>query len=1177
MTSTQPQDPSDLLSHIIGLQLLPANVHHLYGLSKLAAFIARSMAQAENVPVSLEGALESFQQTTGGDIAEDGGGQFEHFVTTEVPYFSRTFRALQGIDPTAGSDVLYLLLAVFGEASTEYPEEFSRKVRALASFLLSLSNYLSLSFGFDRHGIAPNAASPQISPSAEHWHDLAKSIRFSSDELFDRIPGAAAHYLMNQLWTPIADLAGLDLDQIVNRLIRMPLIIDAEGAFTIGAPRDLMATLRYQIIAEAEASSCLDLLHKSLCVVALNATQRLISPLFDSQVEIDEETLRIYGIFDSDKTLDVYVHVPPLEVSADDAFPQPLTGAFAPADDGSSDPSKRLTLDILWPMGRDLMVTSEGNGLQLLGSFDDFEMMLFTPGTDQLTLWYFAKALARLEESTQVLHAGITGVYGLWIENNHSFYFSDDDPPPTLMYIESDYAVTLRRTFSSRIGRAYVHIANRVHEANLRHGSSTTVRAVMAYPRHFFSVEIGDRTLWAELTSDSEEDGWRLHTFPEAVCYWAEVLDTYDDTLFEEFEGDIQLLIKVTDNSQWDDGAWIRSSDPVQGKNLVFELRPPQPPGSEQPPNQLDRQLLAHLVRTLLTGRLSGGALDREVEEVVDVLAPPGERRMIHVVEGHANLVAWPGDLPYARKVESAVIATLLDGLGQHLREACGRSVGNVDSKDRSKVLNKEVVPFFGDQLTERLNHYPRVELLKKLIIQNEALIHEEYSERIRYPSRLACFGASQDEVERLGRHLIETNTASVCSRFLIEFASALHPSGGEELTDEGYDLLLALASEVVNKGFLSDAIHAGISHAELSILPSGRLGISRDSDRYTRALNGLMNSVASAAIDEAVESAVQRAVPESEPDDSFAEAEELAIAEFGFSYTQLSLFCSELVNLSHEADQTDVGILMVAAVADRMRTKFGWQTEIVDSFFDQLTLEPLDDFWSLGADVMPWRYNRARSYLRQPLIRWVVDGADTVIFGHRNVIRTSFELHGQHLSGRLKAKTPAMKEALSRARDQKGEDFEQQVEFALQGRCHPVVRRADKFGALDLHDVDGLDLGDIDVLAFCSASNTLYVIEAKSLLVARTPRELQNEMSHLVEGEHSAVERLRGRYDWVLANRAEVFSALDIENTTTAAVKPLIVIDSDLLSARFESPFPIVTLSRLGDFLDQQVAESAG
>lgn len=1139
------------------------------------------MAQAENVPVSIEGAIESFQQTTGGGIAEDDGGQFEHFVTTEVPYFSRTFRTLQGIDPTAGSDVRYLLLAVFGKASAEYPEEFNRKVRALSYFLLSLSNYFSLAFGFDRHGIADNATStPQISPSAEHWNDLARSIFFTSDELFDRLPGAAADYLMNQLSTPIVDLAELDLDQIVNRLIRMPLIVDADGAFIIGAPRDLMATLRYQIIAEAEANSCLDLLHKSLCAVALNATERLVSPLFDgqapSQVEIDEEKMRIYGIFDSDKMLDVYVHVPPLAVSADDAFPQPLTGTFAPVEDGASDPSKRLTLDILWPMGRDLMVASEGNGLQLLGSFDDFEMMLFTPGTDQLTLWYFAKILSRLEESTQVLHGGIIGVYGLWVDNNHSFYLSDDDPPPTFMYIESDYAVNLRRTFSSRIGRAYVHIANRVHEADLRHGPSTTVRAVMAYPRHFFSVEIGDRTLWAELTSDSEEDGWRLHTFPEAVCYWAEVLDTYDNTLFEQFEGDIQLLIKVADNSQWDDGTWIRSGDAVQGKNLVFELRPPQPPRSGQPPNQLDRQLLAHLARTLLTGRLSGGALDREVEEVVDVLAPPGERRMIHVVEGHANLVAWPGDLPYARKVEPAVISTLLDALGQHLRDACGRSVGDVDSRDRSKVLNTEVVPFFGDQLTERLNHYQSVELLKKLIIQNEALIHEEYSERIRYPSRLACFGASEDEAERLGRHLIETNTASVCSRFLIEFASALHPGGGEELTDEGYDLLLALASEVVNKGFLSDAIHAGISHAELSILPSGRLGISRDSDRYTQALNGLMNSVASATIDEAVESAVQRAVSESEPDDSFAEAEELAVVEFGFSYTQLSLFCSELVNLSHEADQTDVGILAVAALADRMTTKFGWPTEVVDSFLDQLTLEPLDDFWSLGADVMPWRYNRARSYLRRPLIRWVVDGVDTVIFGHRNVIRTSFELHGQHLSGRLKAKTPAMKEALSRARDQKGEDFEQQVEFALQGRCHPVVRRAYKFGALDLHDVDGLDLGDIDVLAFCPASNTLYVIEAKSLLVARTPRELQNEMSNLVEGEHSAVERLRGRYDWVLANRTAVFSALGIDNTT-AAVKPLIVIDSDLLSARFESPFPIVTLSRLGEFLDQQVAGSAG
>ena len=37
----------------------------------------------------------------------------------------------------------------------------------------------------------------------------------------------------------------------------------------------------------------------------------------------------------------------------------------------------------------------------LFGTFEEFELILFSPGTDQLTLWYFAKAWQRLEENTK--------------------------------------------------------------------------------------------------------------------------------------------------------------------------------------------------------------------------------------------------------------------------------------------------------------------------------------------------------------------------------------------------------------------------------------------------------------------------------------------------------------------------------------------------------------------------------------------------------------------------------------------------------------------------------------------------------------------------------------------------------------------------------------------------------
>jgi hypothetical protein len=212
---------------------------------------------------------------------------------------------------------------------------------------------------------------------------------------------------------------------------------------------------------------------------------------------------------------------------------------------------------------------------------------------------------------------------------------------------------------------------------------------------------------------------------------------------------------------------------------------------------------------------------------------------------------------------------------------------------------------------------------------------------------------------------------------------------------------------------------------------------------------------------------------------------------------------------------------------------------------------------------VSPWRYNRDRSYLRRPLCSH--EGTDQVMFGHRNALRTSYELHGQYLSGRLKAKTPEMRAALSAARDLKGDTFEESVADELRQWCDPVRHRVRRFGHYELRNIDGRNLGDIDVVAFDSESQSLYVIEAKALAVARAPREMVNELSRLIEGERSAVERLRGRYECVRAHLPEVLQTFNIQEGTPR-VRPLIVIDADLLTSRFKSPYRIVPFAALSE-----------
>lgn len=1160
-----PDGRLDLIARIAGLQLIPDNVHHLESLTRLMAFATTLTGDVTVDSGTSAEFIQRFEQDTGEAFADDG--RFEFFVTAEVPFYSRSYLTLQGYDPTSGTDVGHLLLAVFGAHDFDFPAEYQRNIRALTHVLLTPADYLARRFGYRRQQLAPPKTAEVIVPGDQHWASLSDALQFNFTSAFADMPTGAIAYVQNELFTPIDELHATDPTAIANLLLRKPFVVTPAGEIVIAAPRDFTTTLRHKIIAEASTYGCSYSLQGAIREIATTLTRRLTLPLFDppgADVDkLDSQTVRLRGAIDLDKRLVVNIRVPPLETSNDDVFPGAMIGAFPLQTDEATAGKRTLTLDIVWPMGRDLMLMSGDEERHLIGSFDEFELILFTPGTDQLTLWYFAEAWDRLGELTRILHSGISAVYGLYNGRDESFYISDDSPPPHLLVVESDYSEELRRSFATRVGRAQVHIANRIYESHLKHGPATTVREVLAPPRHIFSAELDDVVIWAEIISDSEEDAYRLHSFPEAICYWAEALNQYDPTVFEAYGRDIHVLIEYIGESDETDQSWIFEGDPVDNKDFVFHLRAPQPPPTDAPPNHLDREVLAEFARALLSDRLSGDALTREAESIVEALAPPGERRMVHIVQSHVDLIAWPGKLPLARRVQPAVLARLLDELGSELREKRGRAVGEMAEADRVAVLNKEVVPFFGDRLESRLNGFKGMDLLRSLILQNEALIHEEYIERIRYASRLACFGHGPDEVERLAKHLTATNTASVCSRFLIEYTAALHPQGTDDITDEGYDSILALGSEVVNKGFISDALHAGISEAELSILASGRLGISRDTDRYTQGLQGLMSATAHAAIDEAVAAATQREEGDAGQKDAFAVAEQLATREFGFNFTELSLFTSELVNLSHEENQDDVGILSVPRIQERMVEKFSWELDFVNSILSQLCLREVKDFWGLRAEVLPWRFNRSRSYLRKPLISWNVGGTLTVIFGHRNTIRTSFELHGQYLSGRLQARTIEMKEALSRAREEKGENFERRIESTLNGVCDPILRRAHKFGDLDLHDAQGVDLGDIDILALDPSSQSLYIIEAKSLIVARTPRELQNEVANIHVGEYSAVERLNQRYEWVLQNYEAVLKSLNIMAADVTVV-PLIVIDADLVSARFESPFDIVTLDNL-------------
>ncbi|MAF53957.1 MAG: hypothetical protein FI707_11535 [SAR202 cluster bacterium] len=114
-----------------------------------------------------------------------------------------------------------------------------------------------------------------------------------------------------------------------------------------------------------------------------------------------------------------------------------------------------------------------------------------------------------------------------------------------------------------------------------------------------------------------------------------------------------------------------------------------------------------------------------------------------------------------------------------------------------------------------------------------------------------------------------------------------------------------------------------------------------------------------------------------------------------------------------------------------------------------------------------------------------------------------------------------------------------------------------------------GEDLGDVDVLAALPDSKLIVAIECKNLALARTPREIQNQLVELFKGSRDSspttTKHLR-RVDWLRSNLSAVLTSLQLSvDEKTWTVVPLLVSDTEMYGPYLVSPpFPVCSLDTI-------------
>ena len=427
--------------------------------------------------------------------------------------------------------------------------------------------------------------------------------------------------------------------------------------------------------------------------------------------------------------------------------------------------------------------------------------------------------------------------------------------------------------------------------------------------------------------------------------------------------------------------------------------------------------------------------------------------------------------------------------------------------------------------------------------------------------SKIACFGENSSMPTELDRDYDEFVHAQRANRFLIEYVAACPPAGDCKINNLDYLRLLAISDEIIIKGTISDLLHRGLANYQVSILESGRLGISSDvpievamRDYGIHSIEQLIRSVqGKEGYSDLTNFDLQDFVNKSEP---------VMRKEFGFSFNELRNVCGALLDLN-TADKS-IRIDRDEAVT-RIADTRNMSLELVSVILDSISLFQRPNFFH-KRDDWPWGFNRDMSYTRRPVVR---QGND-IVFGFRsihNLVRfwVTTLLSGRFLS---QAKTEEMKQLISKTRSQINNAFAREVSLRLNHLGIETKIAIEKFGGRRIVGVSGEKLGDIDILGVHEPSKTIVAIEAKDFEVSRTPSELANEVGKLFGGKSkkkSTVEKHERRLEWLREHLDKVVAEFGIDDSLGWKVRGFIVTSEQLVTPMMRSSsLPVLTINDL-------------
>jgi hypothetical protein len=1132
---------------IAALQLLPENALWLGLLEQLAG--AADVAAAR-VP-------EDFEPGSAPDL-----------WATEILFPGGSFLAPLGHDPEAELVVRHLILGLY---ALERPLNggAAQRIRRLLEAALTFAELVMRRARVNRHTLSVEGEF--VVPDQARLAELKQAAVVPEADLTRLLGYDGAEALAPLIADDLADLT------------RRPLIRD-EGQLILALPHHLLPSLAEAIVAAGGRPEMATRHRKALTQTVHNCAlvmgwRPLALELPLSELDVTETVWRA--------DIDKLIHVVLVSDAEGDDDPIWRVDQIAPAlaarlDEVAgvlAEQGDVLHLVLIQGLVRPFVLAGldrVGDTLELALSVADFELISYLE-PDALTLWKYVDALARLAAHTEVaVVADALDAFAAWREAGQSFYFSDEPLPDGIVFAEA--GGELRRELRRKRDFHGVRYVERDRMA-------WVTRAESELPVPIYTPAPGYADRPALVVEGLPLPLWVFTRLPLPDSLLARAVDYVDTVAYWlwQLTDDLRPLAAAIGNTchqLWvevgfaDEAAWLadRQDDgppftvTTDGRcRVLVHLRPPVVELVATADNRGERELMRAIVAALSDLAAANWPAAR-VDESIDRVAPLGVKKKMIALDIGADVRLDPRNLPPLRLLSAADLEAALDEVGAHLAERY--PVGGVAVEERTRVL-RHAVAFHFAEIERLVGELSPDGLLERLVGANEAIVAEQARGDLTAPTVAACYSGIAEKTNELRESIPKLSQAAVAARFLIEYVAARPPGGSAPLTLSRFDRLMAHASELVNRGSLSDALHLGLENSDVSITPARRLGVSRETPFWS----GRELFLSAHAREELAQRQRRFARlwdemerPE-EPPEEVVRLDAAVRSEFGFALTELR----DLIGaLSDAAVRRESGPVVVRKneLQPELAESLGWAPERVDEAIALFALEERAAFDNPPThrreETYPWRFSREFSYVRRPLIFRTTGEGTEVVYGLRHLQNAWMNFANLIIGGRLRAQTPELLQEMTRLRHDETSSFVERVADLYRDESTIVRTNVLRIAGRRLRRDDGSDLGDVDVLAATPATRLLEAVEVKDLSVARTPRELANELKETFASggaRRSHAEIHAERVVWLERNLAEVLDWLGLDGGEVAKWRVVgsIVVDEPLMSPYVhQAPLPV-------------------